>query len=141
MNKKILQILVFSFMAQRVFAVDLQQIKCELNKSAGYVYLTGQLGVQKMMAYVGTESFDDPYKIRIICNSLIAEIGSVVAEQWEDFGCDQTDAVEIKQLGFQLTQQGANILNRESQTIWFRPDAPLSKEFIRSKYSPSCDPL
>lgn len=141
MNKKIVQILVFSFMVQDVFAEHLKEIKCQINNNTGYVNVAGKFGLQNVVAYIGTESFDDPYKFRKICNSLKTEIRSVISERWEDFGCDQTEGIEIKLLGFQLTQQGAKILHNDSQKIWFSPALPLTEEFTRKIYSPTCDPL
>lgn len=113
-------------------------------ESNGYVTLEQIIqnseGTQKLIANIGRENWDEPYKVRNLCEQVKTEVSRQVSEQWLGYGCNGTMGVERKALEFELTIKGQNLF-KSGKTLLFFPVEPIKASFLRNYDEPACDPL
>lgn len=135
---------VFGLFLLNVFGTGIEGKSCHIDLN-GYVRLeqvvnTSQ-GPQRLIANIGRESWDDPYKFRKICDKVKTEIGHQNSERWEDYGCDGTMGVQRRFIIFNISSEGQRLLGGRNQVLIFTPIEPINSEFLRHHEDYSCDPL
>lgn len=126
-----------------MMSLALYALACQIDLRIGAVSIVGKIQVdevvQNVSAYVGQEQWEDPFRVRKICEQLGKEITTLQSTSWLDYGCDGTIGVSRKVLDYGLTATGKKLIGRE--TLRFFPDTPISRDFLKNYESPSCDPL
>lgn len=128
-----------------VFSASPEGKSCHID-SSGYVVLEQtvktQQGTQRLIANIGQESRDDPYRFREICDKIKTEVRDKVSEQWEDYGCDGTMGVQRKIIIVNLSPEGQRLIGGRNQGVLvFTPIEPINRAFLNHYEDYSCDPL
>lgn len=117
---------------------------CNINTSGDVTleqYIINSKENQKVVATIGRENWNEPYKFRTICEQLKAEVGTNIGVQWVSYGCEGLLGVERKVLEFNLSEKGQGLLKNQRNTLLFYPAEPIEKSFLRNLEEPACDPL
>ena len=128
-------------------------LSCNLGNRSGDVYLSGVYhyqdknggeALQALKAWIGKETFADPYKVRNQCELVKGAIETVAGENWYFVGCEKSGSIFLssgiyyKSLDFKISM---SVTESKLGILRFFPYKTVTSGFTFSREEKVCDPL